>query len=65
MKRHHVFATAILAGLFAFGAAGMAYSAQDNTAKPPAQKVPFDHKSLGKDVKDCVKCHKSAAPEKK
>ena len=34
---------------------------KDNTAKP----AKFDHKSLGKEGKNCIKCHKKEPPKKK
>ncbi len=61
MRIYPVLVAAIVMGIFSAGAALVAYPATDNTAKPPK----FDHKSLGKDFKDCMKCHKMPEAGKK
>ncbi len=65
MRMYPALAAAILAGIISIGTAGEAHSAKDNTAIPAATPAPFDHKSLGKDSKNCVKCHKLQPPVKK
>jgi hypothetical protein len=55
MRRFPGLAAVMIAGIFMVGAAPAAFPASDNTSTKPK----FDHKTLGKDAKDCVKCHKT------